>query len=60
MTTPCNSAVATTTQNTALLVASGGDVDELLTKVFTSEGWSIQRVEDNQHILALVKDKPFV
>jgi DNA-binding NtrC family response regulator len=59
MTTPCSSAVAPTTQNTALLVASGGDVDELLTNVLASEGWSIQRVVDNQHILALVRDKPF-
>jgi len=59
MTTPCSSAVAPTTQKTALLVASGGDVDELLTNVFASEGWSIQRVVDNQHILPLVRAKPF-
>ncbi len=59
MTTPCSSAVAPTTQKTALLVASGGDVDELLTNVLASEGWSIQRVVDNQHILALVRAKPF-
>src|SRR5258705_4523804 len=54
MTTPCSSAVAPTTQKPALLVASGGDVDEL-----ASEGWSIQRVVDNQHILALARAKPF-
>jgi len=40
-------------------VASGGDVDELLTNVLASESWSIQRVVDNQHILALVRAKPF-
>ena len=59
MTTPCSSAVAPATQKTALLVASGGDVDELLTNVLASEGWSIQRVVDNQHILALARAKPF-
>jgi hypothetical protein len=48
MTTPCSSSVASTTQKTALLVASGGDVDELLTNVLTREGWSIQHVVDNQ------------
>jgi DNA-binding response OmpR family regulator len=59
MTTPCSSAVAPTTQKTALLVASGGEVDELLTNVLASEGWSIQRIVDNQHILALARAKPF-
>jgi DNA-binding NtrC family response regulator len=59
MTIPCSNTVSPTAQNTALLVTSGGDVDELLTKVFTGEGWSVQRVVDNEHILALVKDKPF-
>ena len=43
MTTSCNSAVAPATQKTALLVASGRDVDELLTSVLASDGWSIQR-----------------
>jgi len=59
MTTACSSAVAPTAQKTALLVASGGDVDELLTNVLASDGWSIQRVADNQHILALARTKPF-
>jgi DNA-binding NarL/FixJ family response regulator/anti-sigma regulatory factor (Ser/Thr protein kinase) len=59
MTTPCSSAVAPTIEKTALLVASGSDVDELLTKVLASEGWSIQRVVDNQHILELARSKPF-
>jgi len=40
-------------------VASGGDVDELLTKVLASDGWSIERVVDNQHILALARARPF-
>jgi CheY-like chemotaxis protein len=59
MTTPCSSAVAPKAQKTALLVASGGDIDELLTSVLASEGWSIQRVVDNQHLLALARAEPF-
>src|SRR5260370_23752948 len=55
MTTTCSSAVA---QKSALLVASGGDVDELLTNVLASKGWSIQRVVDNQHIRARARAKP--
>jgi hypothetical protein len=58
MTIPCSSAAASTTQKTALLVASGGDVDELLTNVLAREGWSIQHVVDNQHILELARAKP--
>jgi DNA-binding response OmpR family regulator len=59
MTTPCRNAAAPATEKTALVVASGGDVDELLTNVLASEGWSIQRVVDNQHLLALARAKPF-
>ena len=59
MTNPCSNGVAPTTQKTALLVACGGDVDELLTNILASEGWNIQRVVDNQHILALARAKPF-
>lgn len=59
MTTPCSCAVAPTTEKTALVVASGGDVDELLTHVLESQGWSIQRVDDNQHILPLAMAKQF-
>jgi DNA-binding response OmpR family regulator len=51
--------VAPTTEKTALLVTSGGDIDELLTNVLASEGWSIQRVVDNQQVVALAKAKPF-
>lgn len=58
MTTPC-SAVAPNTRKSALLVASGRDVDELLTEVLTSEGWGIQHVADNQHVLELAKANPF-
>jgi DNA-binding NtrC family response regulator len=59
MTTLCSSAVAPTAQKTALLVASDGDVYELITNVLASDGWSIQRVVDYQHILALARAKPF-
>jgi anti-sigma regulatory factor (Ser/Thr protein kinase)/ActR/RegA family two-component response regulator len=58
MTTPCN-AVAPTPLKTALVVASGDDIDELLTNVLVSEGWSIQRVADNQDILPLARTEPF-
>lgn len=56
MTTPCSSALAT---KTALVVPSGGDVDELLTNVLAHEGWSIQRVIDNHQALARARAEPF-
>lgn len=59
MTTPCRDAVARTVQKTALLVTSGGDVDQLLTKVLERESWSIERAVDNEHALAIAKAKPF-
>lgn len=59
MTTPCSSGVAPSTEKTALLVASGGDVDRLLADVLASEGWSIQRVDNTQSALALARAKPF-
>src|ERR1700730_11760655 len=52
MATPCGSAVAPTPQKTALVVASSGAVDEILTSVLTSEGWSIQHAGDNQPALS--------
>jgi len=55
MTTPCSS----TDQKTALVVASGGDVDELLTNVLASDGWTIHPAADNQHALALATTEPF-
>jgi DNA-binding response OmpR family regulator len=59
MTVPCSSALAPTPLKTALVVPSGSDVDELLTSVLTSEGWSIQRVVDNERALALARTVPF-
>lgn len=56
MATPCSSALAT---KTALLVSSGGEIDQLLTTVLASEGWSIQRVIDNHQALARAKAEPF-
>ena len=58
MTTPCSSA-APVPQRTALVVASGTDIDELLTSVLASEGWIIQRAADNQHALALATTEAF-
>jgi anti-sigma regulatory factor (Ser/Thr protein kinase)/CheY-like chemotaxis protein len=54
MTTPC-----TPSTQTALIMTSSGEVDKLLTGVLTSEGWTIQRVADNQNVLDLAKTTPF-
>jgi CheY-like chemotaxis protein len=59
MATPCGSAVAPSPQKTALVVASGGAVDEILTSVLASEGWSIQHAVDNQHALSRATTEPF-
>jgi DNA-binding response OmpR family regulator len=59
MTTPCSDAVAPTAQKTALLVASGSDVDELLTSVLAGEGWILHRAADNQHALARATKEQF-
>jgi DNA-binding NarL/FixJ family response regulator len=53
---PCNSAVA---QKIALVVPSGGEVDELLTGVLDGEGWNVQQVVDNHEALALASITPF-
>ena len=58
MTFPCSSA-APIPQRTALVVASGKGIDELLTTVLASDGWSIHRADDNQHALALATTEPF-
>jgi CheY-like chemotaxis protein len=59
MATPCGSAAAPTPQKTALVVASGGAVDEILSSVLASEGWGIQRAVDNQHALSRATTEPF-
>ena len=59
MATPCSSADAPAPQRTALVVPSGGEVDELLTGVLVGEGWSIRRAADNRHALALAASAPF-
>lgn len=46
-------------QKTALVVTSGGGIDELLTNVLNTDGWSIQSAADNQHALALATTEPF-
>jgi CheY-like chemotaxis protein/anti-sigma regulatory factor (Ser/Thr protein kinase) len=57
MTAPCGSAEVP--QKTALVVASGRDIDELLATVLVSDGWSLHRADDNQHALALATTEPF-
>jgi DNA-binding response OmpR family regulator len=59
MTTFPTSAIAPTSQKTALVVASGGDIDELLGSVLVTEGWNMQSVADNQEALSLARTKPF-
>jgi CheY-like chemotaxis protein/anti-sigma regulatory factor (Ser/Thr protein kinase) len=44
---------------TALVVDSGSDINDLIDDVLTSEGWSIQRVPDNQAILTIAATEPF-
>ncbi|HEY1467804.1 MAG TPA: ATP-binding protein [Candidatus Acidoferrum sp.] len=53
MTTPCSSG------KTALVVPSGSDVDDLLTGVLASEGWTIEHAIDNHHALARATTEPF-
>ena len=47
------------TQRIALVVPSGGEVDELLTSILASESWIIRRAVDNEHALALATTEPF-
>jgi len=58
VTDPCGSA-APVQQKTALVVASGRDIDELLTGVLASDGWSIRRADDNHHALDLATAESF-
>lgn len=58
MTAPCSCAAADQ-QNTALVVPTGTDIDEILTSVLSSDGWSIHQAVDNQHALALATTEPF-
>ena len=59
MASPCNSLVAATAQKIALVVPSGGEVDNLLSSVLAIEGWSIQYAVDNQQALARAVTEPF-
>ena len=46
-------------QKTALVVASGSEIDELLVTVLTTEGWNIQHTVDNQDVLSIARTNPF-
>src|SRR6516164_11369365 len=59
MASPCNSLVAATAQKIALVVPSGGEVNNLLSSVLAIEGWSIQYAVDNQQALARAVTEPF-
>jgi anti-sigma regulatory factor (Ser/Thr protein kinase)/CheY-like chemotaxis protein len=54
-----SSGCAPAAQNAALVVDSGQEINELLSSVFTSEGWSVQRVAHNEDVLSLVRANPF-
>lgn len=58
MTAPCSN-TAPAQQKTALVVASGTDIDELLASVLGGDGWSTHHADDNQHALALATTEPF-
>lgn len=58
MTAPC-SCSNPAQQKTALVVASGSGIDELLTSVLAGDGWSIRHAVDNEHALALATTAPF-
>src|SRR5215472_3032968 len=58
MTGPCSSATPAQ-QKTALVVASGRDIDELLPSVLDSDGWTVRHAVDNQYALALATTEPF-
>src|SRR5215467_12544128 len=53
------SAACSVTQRKALVGDSGPGINGLLDRVLTSEGWSVQRVHDNQAILSLATANPF-
>jgi CheY-like chemotaxis protein/anti-sigma regulatory factor (Ser/Thr protein kinase) len=60
--TPCGGASpspSSAPQRTALVVDSGPEINELLDSVFTSEGWSLQRVPNNEAALSLAAANPF-
>lgn len=46
-------------KKTALLVSSGGEVDELLTNVLAAGGWRVQQAADNHEALSLASITPF-
>jgi anti-sigma regulatory factor (Ser/Thr protein kinase)/CheY-like chemotaxis protein len=58
MTSSSTIAVAPTPQRTALVVASGSGIDDLLMSVLATEGWSIQRIVDNQDVLSFARTNP--
>ena len=55
--TPCSD--ASDSRKTALVVDSGGEINQLLDSVFASENWSIQRVPDNGAALTTATASPF-
>jgi len=52
-------ALPPTPQEAALVVTSGGDIDELLKSVLVAEGWNVECAVDNQDALTLASTKAF-
>jgi len=52
-------ALPPTPQEAALVVTSGGDIDELLKSVLVAEGWNVECAVDNQDALTLARTKAF-
>ena len=52
-------AAVPTPRKTALVVASGDEIDQLIGAVLAEDDWKIQLVADNHEALALAKSNPF-
>jgi anti-sigma regulatory factor (Ser/Thr protein kinase)/ActR/RegA family two-component response regulator len=60
MTTSAPSAIVAAAQKSALVVVSDGvDTDALLMNVLATDGWTVQRVVDNQEALAFSRTNSF-
>jgi anti-sigma regulatory factor (Ser/Thr protein kinase)/DNA-binding NarL/FixJ family response regulator len=56
--TPSGSESTPATHKTALVVDSGTEINQLLKEVFSSEGWDMELVPDNQAVLSLAPGCP--
>jgi CheY-like chemotaxis protein len=59
MTTPCSDGLSPSSRNVALVVQSGSEVDDLLSRVLAIEDWNIELAADNQQALVRAAAEPF-